>query len=147
MSFFGYFIHLHFKCRPSSWSSLHNFPHLISCHLSLGECSFTHLPISRSPLCNLPVHQASIEPIASIPIDANKVVLCYICSWNHGPIQVYSSVVDLIHGSSGHSCSMTFVVVFYGVAIPFSSLSPSPNSSIGVPKVRLIFGFENLHLL
>jgi hypothetical protein len=34
----------------------------------------------------------------------------------------------------------------YGVAIPFSSFSPSPNSSNGVPAFRLIVGCKHPHL-
>ena len=34
----------------------------------------------------------------------------------------------------------------YGVAIPFSSFNPSPNSSIGVPSLSPMVGCKHLHL-
>ena len=45
-------------------------------------------------------HQAFTGPRASPPIDAEKAILCYICSWSHGPLHMYSLVGGLVLESS-----------------------------------------------
>ena len=36
-----------------------------------------------------------------LPMMTKKAVLCYICSWTHGSLYVYSFVCGLVPGSSG----------------------------------------------
>jgi hypothetical protein len=73
----------------------------------------------QTPLPNLPLpasmkvfppHQPSIslhlgiEPPqdqgSPLPLMPNKAILCYICSWGHGSLHVYSLVGGLVPGSS-----------------------------------------------
>jgi hypothetical protein len=53
-----------------------------------------------------------------------KVILCYICSW-------IPFVGVLVPGSSGVCLIGWYCCSAYGVANPFSSFTPLPNSSIG----------------
>jgi hypothetical protein len=65
-------------------------------------CSVTHpLPL---PGPGIPLHW-SIEPSQDqgplLPLMTNKAILCYICSWSHGSLHLYSLVGGLVPGSSG----------------------------------------------
>ena len=81
---------------------------------------------------------------------AGKVILCYICSWNHGLLHAYSLIGGLVPGSSavvvvggilfGCYCSL------YRVAKPFCSISPFSNSSIEDPVLSPKSGCEQLPL-
>jgi hypothetical protein len=82
-----------------------------------------------------------------LPLMPNKAILCYICNWSHGSLHVYSLFGGLLPGSSGggglvgwYCCSS------YGVANPFSSFSPSSNSSTGVPVLSPMVSCEHLPL-
>jgi hypothetical protein len=44
----------------------------------------------------------------------NKAIFCYICSWSHGSLHVYSLVCGLVPGGSG--VSGWLILLFYGVA-------------------------------
>jgi hypothetical protein len=92
-------------CSPSP---LFNSPH---CCISL--CLGIEPPQDEGP------------PLSLMP---DKAELCYICSWSHG----YPLVGGLVPRSSGGS-GWLYYCSSYEVANPFSSYSPSPNSSIGVP--------------
>ena len=86
-------------------------------------------------------HRAFTGPRASPP---TKAILCYICSWSHGFLPVYSLVGDLVPGSSGalvgwYCCS-------YEVGNPFSSFSLFSNSSTGGPVLSPMVDFEGLPL-
>jgi len=43
-----------------------------------------------------------------LPLVPNKAILCYICSWSHGSVHVYSLGSGLVPGVlvSWHSCSL-----------------------------------------
>ena len=75
----------------------------------------------------------------------NKEILCYISSWGHGSLLVYSLVGGLAPGSSGSMvgwyCSSS-----YEVAKPFSSFSPFSNSSIGNLVLSPMVGCKHLPL-
>jgi hypothetical protein len=75
----------------------------------------------------------------------DKVVCCYICSWSHGFLCVYSLVDGLVPGISG-SVDTDVCCSSYGVTNPFSSFSPSPNSSLRVPVFRQMVGCNHLHV-
>ena len=70
----------------------------------------------------------------------DKAVLCYISSWSHR-----SLVGGLVHGSFGGLVGW-YYCFSYGVANLFSSFSTSPNFSIGMPVLSLMFGWEHPHL-
>jgi hypothetical protein len=114
------------------------------------------IPPPPSSMTVLPIHPVitlhwGIEPSQDqeplLPLMPNKDTLCYICCWSPGLFHVYPLVVGLVPGSSGggglfgwYCCSS------YGVANPFSSFSPSSNSSIGVPMLSPMVGCEHLPL-
>ena len=73
-------------------------------------------PLSHSPsLCSptnlhwlpcpdIPLHwgiRPSQEQGSLLPLKSNKPIFCYICSWTHRSLHVYSLVGDLVHRSSG----------------------------------------------
>jgi hypothetical protein len=68
----------------------------------------TNPPTPASLSWNYPTlgHRAFSGPRASPLIDIqpltfNKAILCYICSWSHRSLHVYSLVDGLVPGSSG----------------------------------------------
>ena len=62
----------------------------------------THLP---PPHClGIPLHwgiKFSQDQGLLLPLMFNKATLCYMCSWKHGLLHVYSLIGDLLSGSSG----------------------------------------------
>jgi hypothetical protein len=75
----------------------------------------------------------------------NKAILCYICSWSHGSLHVYSLVGGLVRGSFGGTVSL-YCCSSYGSINPFSSLGPFSNSSIGNSVVSAMVGCDHLPL-
>jgi hypothetical protein len=114
--------------------------------LLLWECFTTHLPIPTS-LPRYFLHwgvKPSEDQGPLLPLMFDKVILCYICSWSHVSLHVYSLVGGLVPGSSGsrdlvgwYCCSS------YGVANPFSSFRPFCNFSIGDPVLSRMVDFEH----
>jgi hypothetical protein len=47
--------------------------------------------------------EASQDQKPLLPLMPNKAILCYICSWSHESLHVYSLVGGLVSGSSGAS--------------------------------------------
>jgi hypothetical protein len=94
------------------------------------------LPLLPSTPSNFPTqgHWAILVPRAS-PLMPDHAILCYIYSWSHGSLHVYSLVGGLVPGSSGEGWVLVglYCCSSYGVANPFSSFSPFYNSSIGNP--------------
>jgi hypothetical protein len=78
-----------------------------------------------------PGHQAFTGPRASLPIDAQKAILCYICSWSRGSLHVYSLVGGLVPGSSGMVWLVGIVVVPMGVQTPLVPSVLSLNPQLG----------------
>jgi hypothetical protein len=111
-------------------------------HPTLSPCLYEGAP---PPTYSLPPHHPSIplhwgtqlrqgqgDPL---PLMSDKATLCYICSWSHGSLHVYSLVGGLVPGSSQ---GFSWYCSSYGVANPFSSFSLFPNSSIGVLTLSLM---------
>jgi hypothetical protein len=76
--------------------------------------------------------------------------ISYLCSWCHGSLHVYSLVDGLVPGSSSVCVCVgggwLVDVVWcssYGFANSFSSFSPFPNSSVGVPVLSLMVGCKH----
>jgi len=104
-------------------------------------------PLTHSCLCSsifsTPGDQTHTGPRASPPLDVRQGHLLqhmYLEPWIH----VYSLNGGLVLGALGGLVS--WYCSSYGVAIPFSSLSPSPSSSLGVPRLSLVVGCEHPHL-
>jgi hypothetical protein len=140
----GYFTYLHFKYYAPSKFSLHQplSPFYLDAHLPTHPLPPQHPIISLSLVVEPPLDQG--PPLLLMP---DKAILCYTCSWSHESLHMYSLVGGLVPGSSGgeglvgrNCCSS------YGVADPFSSFSPSSNSSIGVPGLSLMVGFMHPNL-
>jgi hypothetical protein len=136
----GYFIYLHFKCYPLSWFPLCKPP--ISSPLPpVSMRVLLHPPIHPLlPHCSgLPLHWG-IEPSQDqgppLPLILDKAILCYMCSWSHGSLHVYSFVGGLVLGTCrgwwvdlvGWYCCLS-----YGVANPFSSSVLPLTSPLGSP--------------
>jgi len=62
-----------------------------------------------------------------LPLVPNKSILCYICSWSHGSIHVYSL------GSSGW-----LALLWLWVASPFNSFNPFSHSPNGGPVLSSV---------
>jgi hypothetical protein len=83
--FIGYFIYSHFKCYPPSKFPLQKPP---------------IPPPFPASMRVLPPHQPSIPLFWGIkpsqdqghpfPLMPDRAILCYICSWSHGSLHVYS---------------------------------------------------------
>jgi hypothetical protein len=53
-----------------------------------------------------------------LPLMTNKAILCYISSWSHGSLHVYSLVGCLVPGSSGGGIVVHIVVPLMGLQTP-----------------------------
>jgi hypothetical protein len=103
-----------------------------------------------SPHSGIPLHW-DIEPSQDqgplLPLMTDKAILCYICSWSHGLLQVYSLVGGLVPGSSGRwwwwGSGWLILLFFLWVANSFSSFSPFFNSSIGHPMLSPMVGCDH----
>lgn len=109
-----------------------------SLSLLLLGYSPTYPPIPVSPpWCSSTLgHQAFTGPRVSLPID-DKAILCYTCSCSHEFLHVYSLVGDSVTGRSEGSGWLVLILLF------FSSFSPSPKSSTGVPVFSLMVGCKH----
>jgi hypothetical protein len=77
---------------------------------------------------------------------SDKAILCYICSWSHGPLHVYSLVGDFIPRSFGDTGSFTLFLI-WGCK-PLQLLCPFSSSFIGDPVLSPIDGCEHAgHML
>jgi hypothetical protein len=81
-----------------------HFPCKDPLSLPPSPCSLTHpLPL---PCPGFSIHR-STEPSQDqgplLSLTFHKAILCYICSWSHGSLHVYSLVGGLVPGSSGGS--------------------------------------------
>jgi hypothetical protein len=87
------------------------------------------------PCPGIPLHWDIIDPLQDqgplLSLMSHKAILCYLCSWIHESLLVYSLVGGLVPkrsgGLVGSYCSS------YGAANPFSSLGPFSSSYIGDP--------------
>lgn len=73
------------------------------------ECAPTCPLLLLSPFPGINVHWAikSTQDLGPLlPAMPNMTILCYICTWGHGLLHLYSLVGDLVLGSSGVSCCL-----------------------------------------
>ena len=77
----------------------------------------------------------------------NKAILCYICSWSHDifPCVFVGCWFRELWGW-GWVLLVDICCSSYGVAIPFSSFRPSPNSFFAVPVLSPMVGCKYPHL-
>lgn len=117
-------------------------------HLLLRRCS---PPIVLCPpyptlgISLLWLISSLLDQVHPLPLRTDKAVLCDICPGGHGPARYLFgwqlSLWELLGFQVSWHCYSS-----YGVAILFSSLSPSPNTSIGVPNLSPVIDCEYLHL-
>lgn len=137
--FIGYMIYLHFKLIPLPVSSpqtsipsptlsfYEGAPQLTS-HSCLSALGFPYTETSSLHRTkSLPSHWCQIRP-SSAMYASEAMGPCIFFGWWFSPRELWGC---WLVGRGGvvawHCCSS------YGVANPFSSFSPSPNSYIGVP--------------
>jgi len=101
---------------------------------------FCSIPIA-SPL---PWASSLPGPRTSPPMMPGKAILCYICIWSHGSLQVNSLVGGLDSGELGGQASLC--CSSSGLAIPLLSSSPSTSSSPGSLSSSLMVGSKHPHL-
>ena len=100
----GYFIYLHFKCCPPSLCPLPNPLIPSPSPLPLrGGTPPTHT-LQHQP-STIPLHW-DIKPPQNqrspLPLIPDKAVLCYICTWSHGPIPyTFFLMVQYLGGLGG----------------------------------------------
>jgi hypothetical protein len=107
--FIRYFLYLHCKFYPLSSFLLRKSPYL------------PPHPPNNSPLL-LPslgiLLQWGIKPSQDqgplLSLMSDKAILCYICSWNHGSLHVFSSVGGLVPGSSGGTGWFILLFLLWG---------------------------------
>ena len=113
-----------FRVMPTHIHSHHICPPSLPLCLNEDAPPPTHslLPHNSS----IPLHW-SIKPPQNqgppLPLMSGKSILGYICIWRHRAFSVHSCVGGLVPRSPGWSASGHYSS--YGVAIPFSSFSPS----------------------
>ena len=89
------------------------------------------------PLLAFPLHWG-IKPLQDqgplLPLMRDKTILCYICSWSHESLHVYSLDGGLAPGSSGGWGSGWLILLFFLWGCKsLSYFSPFSNSSIRDP--------------
>ena len=111
MFFIGYFMYLNFKWYTSSQVSLCKLPSPMP--LLLWGCS----PPTHALPHYIPLHwgiKPSQDQGPLLPLMSDKAILCYICSWSHGSLQVSSLVGGLFPGSSGGSGWLILLFFLWG---------------------------------
>jgi hypothetical protein len=78
---------------------------------------------------------SSLYRIKDLPVSLmpDKAILCYICSWSHGSLHVYSLVGDLVPGSSGEVWLVDIVVLPMGLQTPSAPSVFSLTPLLGSP--------------
>jgi len=108
-------MYLHLTCYPLSW-----FPLSRPLLLLLGGCSPSHPPTPTSTPWHSPTlgNRAFTGSRAFLLLTSDKATLCYICSWSHGSLHVYSLFGGLVPGSSGGVFLIGIVVLSMGLQTP-----------------------------
>ena len=106
--FIRYFLYLHFKCYLLSSFPLQKSP--IPSSLPLLTNSPT--PASLSWHFHTLGHEAFTGPL--LPLMSIKAILCYICGWSHGSLQVYCLVGGLVPGRSGGTGWFILLFLLWG---------------------------------
>jgi hypothetical protein len=78
----------------------------------------TNPPTPTSLSWHSPTLGPSQDQRPLLPLIFNKAILCYICSWSHGSLHVYSLVGGLVPGSSGGYWLVHIVVPSMGLQAP-----------------------------
>jgi hypothetical protein len=96
-----------------------HFPSKSSLSHPPSPCSPTHPLLLPCP--GIPLHWG-IEPSQYqgplLPLMSHKAILCYICSWTHGFLYVYSLVGGLVPGSSWVTGWFILLFLLWGCKLP-----------------------------
>jgi hypothetical protein len=110
-----YFIYLHFQCYPLSWLPIwkppSHAPDPASVRMLPLPPTHSHLPILTFPYTG--AMESSQDQGTLLPLML-PTKFCYICSWNHGSLHVYSFIGELFPGSSGGSGWLIFLFFLWG---------------------------------
>jgi hypothetical protein len=93
----------------------------------------SHLPSLAFPTLG---NEPSQNQWPLLPLRANKATLCYMCSWSHGSLHVYSLVGGLVPGSSGDTGWFILLFLLWNCK-PLQLLGAFSSSSIGDPVQSL----------
>jgi hypothetical protein len=111
---FRYFLYLHFKCYLHSWFPLWKLPIPYSLLLLTNLLTLTSLSW-HSPTLGIKPSQGQGLPF---PLMSEKAILCFICSWSHGSLHLYSLVGGLVPGCSGGYWLVHIVIPSMGLQTP-----------------------------
>ena len=130
----GYFISLHFKSYPHSKFLLQT-PTAQSPPFWFyeGVCPPIHPPYCPNFFLRNGV-KPSRNLVPPLPLMQDKATLCYICSWSHGSLHMYSLVGVLVPGSSGVS-GWLISLLFLWSCKPLQLLWYFFNSPTRVPEL------------
>jgi hypothetical protein len=109
----GYFMYLHFECHPLPWFLLWKPPLLYPLLLLLWGCSPTHPP-THSHLAFPYTGESSLHQGLLLLSMTDNANLCYMCSWRHASLHVYSLVGGLVPGSSEGSGWLILLFFLWG---------------------------------
>ena len=76
----------------------------------------------------------------------NKAILCYICSWSHVSLNVYSLVGGLVPGSSGGSGWLILLNISMVLQTPSAHSVLPLTHPLGVPVLSLMVGCKHQHM-
>ena len=88
--------------------------------VSPPESPYSIFPPSHplQPLCHGIFLHWGIKPYENqgpfLPLMSDMTILCYMCTWSHGSLHVYSLVSSLIPGSFGGSGWLTLLFPLWG---------------------------------
>jgi len=142
--FIGHFMYLHFKCYP--FSQFLSFPTPFPCFCEAAS-SLTHSLQPQHP--GIPLHwgnKPSQEQAILFLLIADSAILCYICSWSHGSLHVYSLVSNLDPGSSGVSGGLILLFFLWGCKTLSAPLVIFLSPPLGVPVFSLMVGCKYPYL-
>ena len=88
-------------------------------HEGVPTPTHSHLPALSFPNTGASSLHRTKGPLLSLML--NNAVLCYICSWSHGSLHMYSLVGGLVPGSSGVSGWLVLLFSLWGCK-PFQPL-------------------------
>jgi hypothetical protein len=104
-----------------------------------------------APCPHTPLH-FGIEPSQDqgplLPLMSDKAILCYICSWSHLSLHVYSLVGGLVPGNSGGSGWLILLFFLWGCkALCNLFLSLSHSSPLALSFLFVYLAYLSLFLL
>jgi hypothetical protein len=134
--FYWIFLNLHFKCYPLShslppWELSFHLPSPCFCEDVLPT-TYPLLP----PRPGIPLHWGTKpwhDQGPFLPLMHDKAIHCYINSWSHGSLHVYSLIGGLVPGSSGVGFWLVDIVLPIRLQTPSAPSDFSLTPPLGTP--------------